>query len=194
MGNIKLTNYQTSSTNLNHKYNLINLFSNLTSLGIFNYNYTTTLSGIESTSNISVIPYKKRYEFNIPSNIKTDDVTLKVLNNFFKDNLIDETIIKFDELDIKPEYPGGINKFYDFVQRNYYMPDEEGLKGTISVSFTIEKDGSLSGFKKIQDIGYGTGKELIRVLKSCPKWNPGEKNGEKVRTTFSLPIRVQSAE
>ena len=58
----------------------------------------------------------------------------------------------------------------------------------------VEKDGSLTDIKVIRDIGYGTGKEAIRVLKKCPKWTPGEQNGKKVRVLYSLPITIQSAE
>ena len=46
------------------------------------------------------------------------------------------------------------------------MPDEEGLNGKVFVSFVVEKDGSLTDIKVLRDIGYGTGKEAIRVLKS----------------------------
>ena len=74
------------------------------------------------------------------------------------------------------------------------MPDEEGLKGKVYVTFVVEKDGSLTDIKVLRDIGYGTGKEAIRVLKATPRWNPGEQNGKKVRCTFSLPISLQSAE
>ena len=52
------------------------------------------------------------------------------------------------------------------------------------VTFVVEKDGSLTDIKVIRDIGYGTGKEAIRVLKKCPKWTPGEQNGKKVRCTL----------
>lgn len=81
-----------------------------------------------------------------------------------------------------------------FVGKNYRVPDEEGLKGNVFVTFVVEKDGSLTDIKVLRDIGYGTGKEAIRVLKSSPKWIPGEQNGKKVRVQYSLPIRIQSAD
>ena len=84
--------------------------------------------------------------------------------------------------------------FYKFVGNNYQAPEEEGLKGKVYVTFVVEKDGSLTDIKVIRDIGYGTGKEAIRVLKKCPKWTPGEQNGKKVRVLYSLPITIQSAE
>jgi protein TonB len=106
----------------------------------------------------------------------------------------DNTIYNTAGIEVKPDFPGGLEKFYKFVGKNFQVPDEEGLKGKIFVTFVVEKDGSLTDIKVIRDIGYGTGKEAIRVLKSCPKWVPGEQNGKKVRVLYSLPITIQSAE
>lgn len=106
----------------------------------------------------------------------------------------DNSVHNLAGIEVKPDFPGGIDKFYKFVGKNYQVPEEEGLKGKVFVSFVVEKDGSLTDIKVIRDIGYGTGKEAIRVLKSCPKWNPGEQNGKKVRVLYSLPINIQSAE
>jgi protein TonB len=106
----------------------------------------------------------------------------------------DNNIYNTAGIEVKPDFPGGIEKFYKFVGKNYQVPEEEGLKGKVFVSFVVEKDGSLTDIKVIRDIGYGTGKEAIRVLKSCPRWNPGEQNGKKVRVLYSLPINIQSAE
>lgn len=107
---------------------------------------------------------------------------------------VDNQIYNTAGIEVKPDFPGGIEKFYKFVGSNYQTPEEEGLKGKVYVTFVVEKDGSLTDIKVIRDIGYGTGKEAIRVLKKCPKWTPGEQNGKKVRVLYSLPITIQSAE
>jgi protein TonB len=104
----------------------------------------------------------------------------------------DNTVYNQAGIEVKPEFPGGIEKFYKFVGDNYRLPDEEGLNGKVFVSFVVEKDGSLTDIKVLRDIGYGTGKEAIRVLKSVPRWNPGEQNGKKVRCTYSLPISIKT--
>lgn len=106
----------------------------------------------------------------------------------------DNTVYNTAGIEVKPDFPGGMDKFYAYVSKNYQTPDEEGLKGKVYVTFVVEKDGSLTDIKVLRDIGYGTGKEAIRVLKATPRWNPGEQNGKKVRCTFSLPINIQSAE
>ena len=106
----------------------------------------------------------------------------------------DNTVYNVAGIEVKPDFPGGLEKFYAFVGKNYQTPEEEGLKGKVYVTFVVEKDGSLTDIKVVRDIGYGTGKEAIRVLNKCPRWTPGEQNGKKVRCTFSLPISIQSAE
>ena len=106
----------------------------------------------------------------------------------------DNTVYNTAGIEVKPDFPGGLDKFYQFIAKNYQTPEEEGLKGKVYVTFVVEKDGSLTDIKVLRDIGYGTGKEAIRVLNKCPRWSPGEQNGKKVRCTYSLPISIQSAE
>lgn len=106
----------------------------------------------------------------------------------------DNTVYNTAGIEVKPDFPGGMEKFYKFVGSNYQTPEEEGLKGKVYVTFVVEKDGSLTDIKVLRDIGYGTGKEAIRVLKKCPRWTPGEQNGKPVRVLYSLPITIQSAE
>ncbi|MEL1245762.1 energy transducer TonB [Flavobacterium sp. DGU11] len=96
-------------------------------------------------------------------------------------------------LQVKPEYPGGMKAFYQFISNNFHVPDldlEEDFVAKIFVSFVIEKDGSLSGIKVVRDAGYGLGNEAVRVLKLSKKWTPGMQNGQVVRTSYSLPVSI----
>jgi periplasmic protein TonB len=97
-------------------------------------------------------------------------------------------------LDKLPEYPGGINKFYQYVGNNFERASlEDAIEVTVLVSFVIEIDGSITDIKILRNPGYGMDKEAIRVLKSSKtKWKPGIMNGEKVRTLYTLPIKVKS--
>ena len=62
------------------------------------------------------------------------------------------------------------------------------VQGKVFISMTVEKNGSLSDFKVVKDIGYGAATEAIRILKLSPKWEPGYQNGQKVRVRYTLPI------
>ncbi len=114
-----------------------------------------------------------------------DDVSTVVVNQ--DDNLIYNTA----GIEVKPEFPGGPTKMYEFIEKNFIKPQGEVIKGKVYVTFVIEKDGTLTDIKVLRDLGYGTGKEAIRVLKMMPKWSPGEQNGRKVRCTYSFPISIQ---
>jgi periplasmic protein TonB len=105
----------------------------------------------------------------------------------------DNNIYNSAGIEVKPEYPGGLAKFYNYIKNNYQAPEEEGLKGKVVVSFVVEKDGSLTDIKVLKDIGFGTGAEAIRVLKKCAKWTPAEQNGKKVRCSYQIPIAIETA-
>lgn len=105
----------------------------------------------------------------------------------------DNTIYNSAGIEVKPEYPGGIAKFYKFVGDNYKAPDDDGFGGgRVVVSFVVEKDGSLTDIKVLKDLGFGTGAEAIRVLKKAPRWTPAEQNGKKVRCSYQIPINIQA--
>nr|WP_315262921.1 FG-GAP-like repeat-containing protein [uncultured Flavobacterium sp.] len=102
----------------------------------------------------------------------------------------DNTIYNAAGLDIKPEFPGGWIKAQEFIKKNFVNPEEEGIKGKVYVTFIVEKDGSLTNIKILRDIGFGSGKEVIKVLKMMPKWIPAQQIGKNVRCTYSFAIQV----
>ena len=106
-----------------------------------------------------------------------------------KDVKIVEDNTVYNAVEVKPDFPGGLQKFYEFVGKNYRAPEED-VKGKVYVQFVVEKDGSLTDIKVMRDVGYGTGAEAIRVLKKSPKWKPGIQNGRPVRVLYSLPISI----
>lgn len=93
----------------------------------------------------------------------------------------------------QPYFPGGMNEFYKFVGANYKIPAELKGNGRVYIKFMVEKDGSLSEFEILRDMGFGTGEEAIRVLKLSPKWIPGKDKDKPVRVQYSLPITLQQA-
>ncbi len=96
-------------------------------------------------------------------------------------------------MEVIPEPIGGMKEFMIWVSNNYDYPKaalERGVKGIIEISFIVEKDGSLSHVKVRKDLGYGTGKAALRLIRSASKWRPGMQNGRKVRVAYTLPIRL----
>lgn len=109
-----------------------------------------------------------------------------------KDSEIEKDFYENIDVDVKPDFPGGIKEFYNFVGKNYRIPETKKLNGKVMVEFIVEKDGSLSNFKILHDLGKDTGKEAIRVLKKSPKWIPGQHKGKEVRVKYLIPISIVS--
>lgn len=106
----------------------------------------------------------------------------------------DNTIYNSAGISVSAEFPGGNDKFREFVLKSFQTPDEE-VSGKVIITFVVEKDGTMSDIKVVRDVGYGTGKEAIRVVKSCKtRWAPGEQNGKPARMQYVLPITIQTAE
>jgi len=100
-----------------------------------------------------------------------------------------DSVYTYKDLDVKPVFPGGLEKFRSFINTNFKTTDKE-LRGKVFVNFIIEKDGTLSKIKVLRDIGHGTAAEALKVMKESPKWLPGKKDGKNVRSVYSIPINI----
>ena len=109
-------------------------------------------------------------------------------------NTIEKNSDAYDinNIDKKPEFPGGIGEFYKYIGKNYRMPNIKNLKGKLYITYVINTDGNVVDIKVLKDLGYGTAEEAIRVLQASPKWIPGEQNGQKVRVQYAIPISLQN--
>ena len=97
----------------------------------------------------------------------------------------------FQELDVKPEYPGGEPALMEFIMHNLKYPASaanKGIQGRVEVSFYVEEDGSLTNFEVINRCNEHLKEEALRVIKAMPKWIPAQKDGHAVRSKYVLPV------
>lgn len=98
----------------------------------------------------------------------------------------------YDSVDEMPQFPGGVQKLFEFLTTNVRYPKEaedKCLQGRVIVSFIVEKDGSLSDTKVVGSIDPVLDAEALRVVNSMPNWIPGKQNGEPVRVKYVVPVR-----
>jgi periplasmic protein TonB len=91
-------------------------------------------------------------------------------------------------------FPGGMAAMMQFIARNLVYPDEakeNDIEGTVVVAFVIEKDGSLSNFRILKDIGGGCGEAVIDVFKLMPLWEPAKLRGQPVRINMKAPVKFK---
>ena len=93
-----------------------------------------------------------------------------------------------------PSFRGGdLNAFRAWVQEHLQYPAEaveRNIQGRVVVTFTIEKEGSVSNILVLQSPDKLLADEARRVIASSPAgaWTPGEQRGEKVRVKYTLPV------
>ena len=99
----------------------------------------------------------------------------------------------YESVDQSAEYPGGLNGVRKYIADNV---DTSNLEGegqlTVKLKFIVERDGTVSDVKVTQKSGNSDfDSETIRVVKRLKKWALAKKNGENVRSYYSIPITMQ---
>lgn len=96
------------------------------------------------------------------------------------------------------EFPGGNQGWDRYLERtlDLNLLVKNGApagKYSVTVSFIIGKDGSISEIKAENDPGYGIKEEMIRVIQKGPNWKPAVQNGRNVvyRKHFSFDFVIK---
>ncbi len=79
-----------------------------------------------------------------------------------------------------PKPSVGANRYKRYIRTNLRYPDtarRNGVEGEVEVSFQVQPDGSLSGFKVLRGLGQGCNEEAIRLLREGPKWEGAGQQG-----------------
>jgi len=103
----------------------------------------------------------------------------------------DNKVYDFVSIEKVPEYPGGMPAFYKYLSGAIKYPpmaQENNVQGKVSLSFVVERDGSLTDIQVIRGPGSGTNEEAVRVLKASKRWVPGIQNGKPVRVKYNIQV------
>lgn len=86
---------------------------------------------------------------------------------------------------------GDVSSFRKWVQEQIVYPAEalrKGIEGRVTLSFIIEKDGSVSTIEAKQAPDESLAEEARRVASNSPRWKPGQQQGKIVRVRYLLPV------
>lgn len=103
----------------------------------------------------------------------------------------DNAVYDASGIDKFPEFEGGMAAWAKYIRKNLRYPEaaqDQGIQGRVSVSFVVEKDGSISDVTILKGIGGGCDEEAMRVIKKSPKWRAGQQQNNKVRVRYTMPI------
>jgi len=104
----------------------------------------------------------------------------------------EEEVIEFP--DVEAEFIGGPQALMKYIQSNIQYPPtsiEMNEQGKVYLSFVVEPDGSITNVAVERGVSPDLDREAKRVIRSMPKWKPGEAKAKKSRTRCRLPINFQ---
>ena len=88
-------------------------------------------------------------------------------------------------------FPGGHDALLAYLKTNLVCPENElgiGEKKVVVAKFLIQPDGSASNIQITKPGGSSFDREVIRVLRMMPKWEPHLTNGTPVSVSVTQPI------
>jgi TonB family protein len=86
-----------------------------------------------------------------------------------------ETEKKDCQIEKPAGFPGGINAWRKYLERNLDYPKDavnNNIQGVVRIQFNIEKDGSVSDVKVASSPHEILSNEGMRLIKKSPKWQP----------------------
>lgn len=96
-----------------------------------------------------------------------------------------------------PEFPGGDEALFKFIQENVQYPTQErdnNIQGRVIVGFLVYEDGSIHDVIVKRGVSEGLNNEAVRVIKKLPNFKPGKQQGKPVRVSYVLPLVFKLSE
>jgi protein TonB len=95
-----------------------------------------------------------------------------------------------------PSFPGGSKKWLEFLQRYLQAPEslDPGQRIEVLVRFWVDIDGSVSRAEITKSGGNSFDKEVLRVMKKMPKWEPAMQKGKYVAVAYQQPVTFLGVE
>jgi TonB family protein len=137
------------------------------------------------------------FSITVSERITAQENPVKSTSEVSKQEIQEQDQAVFTVVEKMPRFPGGDEARIKYMVENIRYPEaarKNGIKGTVYISFIVEKDGKISTVKVIRGIGGGCDEEAFRVIQNMPYWEPGKQKGEPVRTILNIPIKFDFKE
>lgn len=109
----------------------------------------------------------------------------------------EEPLEVFVVAETMPEFPGGNQALIKYLSENVHYPvvaDEScmEMEGRAIVQFTVYRTGEIVDAEVVRSSGWELlDNEVLRVINSMPKWNPGKQRGKPVSVRYTVPVNFK---
>ena len=97
----------------------------------------------------------------------------------------------FDVVEEMPQFPGGPQALFEFIEKNIKYPaeaEDKCVQGRTIVTFVVNENGSISSVKVVKSVDPLLDREAQRIVRSMPHWIPGKQNGHAVKVKYTVPV------
>lgn len=94
------------------------------------------------------------------------------------------------------QFAGGQEQLSEFFARHLRYPENAAVRhieGIVTITFTINADGTISNAKVRSSLGHGCDQEAVRLVESMPHWEPATINGKPVACGQTVRIDFRMA-
>lgn len=147
---------------------------------------------VKSTEFVIVPDKDPVKEIEEPTKKKVSDTKFK--EGEWKDVEPEEKETEFTVVEHMPEFVGGVKELFKYLGKNTKYPKKAlraNIEGTVHLQFVVGKSGEIRNIEIIRGVNSLLDNEAIRVVKSMPKWTPGNQHGKKVSVIYHLPIHFK---
>jgi len=102
--------------------------------------------------------------------------------------------IRHFDFEVMPKYPGGESELLADIYNDLEMPEivkKNLLKEKVIAKFSVDIKGFVSDIEIVKGNYPELNNEVIRVLKSLKRWQPGLRDGEPVKVWYSIPVSFE---
>lgn len=93
-----------------------------------------------------------------------------------------------------PKFPGGETELFRHIATHIKYPAtaaENNIQGRVIVKFVVKKDGQVGDVVVVRGKDPDLDKEAVRVVKTLPRFIPGQMKGHAVSVWYTFPINFK---
>ena len=149
-----------------------------------------------SVVNYEMMERELEYIYNFTRELANTDMQ-PLFRDVADKNKTSDDVVAYYDCDQRPMFLNSLDPrrfLEEWVYKYLKYPESamrNGIQGRVMVQFIIEKDGKVTDVKVVRGVSEELDAEAVKVISASPEWKAGRVNGNKVRTSMSIPVEFR---
>ena len=149
-----------------------------------------------SVVNCEMMERELEYIYNFTRELANTDMQ-PLFRDMADKNKTSDDVVAYYDCDQRPMFLNSQDPrrfLEEWVYKYLKYPESalrNGIQGRVMVQFIIEKDGKVTDVKVVRGVSEELDAEAVKVISASPEWKAGRVNGNKVRTSMSIPVEFR---